>query len=437
MSIIKELVFFYLLKYGYIVLFFSFTFELLAVPLPGELIMGYVGFLSYQGKMDWLLSILSVSLGLCMGISIAYFIGHKFGHPLFQKYGHYIHMGPAQMDALSVWFTRYGNKVLIAGYFIPGIRHFTGYFAGIIEIPVRVFMLYAYLGAFIFASTFISLGRFLGPDWEKYHPLVEKYLAIAVVIAVLIFILVYLLRTNNLHIDDLVSRLLGRMVERYHYSLLRVKILASAVLLIFSTVVILMVGIIQNFLARDLGEFDTTLYFLSNLLIKRNSVLLQYANYLTSIDLIGVAMLFGALWIFFRSKERGLDICFLLIVLIGGQAVQNILRLSFHQFAPITSASASFPSEQAFLVLVSLGYILFLYLRYSDAMHIGVRSLVSMFFVLVLVMVGFNHIILAWESPSDVLAGYVFGTVWLFFNLILLEIIRLQINRPWELNPNK
>ncbi len=424
---IKELVFFYLLKYGYIVLFFSFLLELMALPLPGELIMGYVGYLSFQGKMNWFGSIMSVTLGLCSGITLAYYVGRKFGHPFFIKYGHYIRIGPKQMDSMGEWFEKYGNKVLIAGFFIPGIRHFTGYFAGIIEIPLRVFMTYAYLGAFLFASTFISLGRLMGPDWDKHHGLVEKYISIIAIIAVFIFLIVYLLRTYNLHFQEIIAKLLGNMVERYHCSLLRAKIMASIVLVAFSALVVVMIGLIQDYLAKDFGQFDMTLTFLINIFIKENSLLLTYASYLTSIKLLSIGILFGVTWIIFKSKERWLDMASLIIAFIGGQALQGFLRLTFHRFGPIGSSVAkTFPSEQAFLVLVILGYTLFLFLRYSTDIAIWIRTIFTLIICFALTLVGFNHIILGIEAPSDVLAGYVFGAVWLSFILILLEIVRLH-----------
>ena len=420
-----ELISHYLLQYGYIFLFFAFMVQMLGIPLPGEVIMGYVGYLVFMGKMDWLISIIVITLGLWVGITIAYYLGDKFGHPLLNKYGRYIHMKPEQLDALSQWFGKYGNKVLVVGLFIP-VRPFIGIFAGIIEIPLRVFIIYSYLGSFLFAGTFISLGRYLGSDWVKYHALIEKYISIAAIIVAIILLIVYIFRYKG-HIQDFIAQLLENSAERYNYSLLRVKIIAASVLAVFFSFVILMIGITQDYLSADFEQFNATVTLLISLLFNQNSLLLKWADYFTSVNMIAVAITFGVFWITIKSKERVLDMIFLLIALIGGQALKELLQFIFDRYGPVTSHAAfSFPSEQTFLVSVIWGYFIFLFLRYNGAVHVWLRSIVTLAFIIVIVMVGINHIILGLETPSDILAGYVFGTVWLFFNLILLEIVRLR-----------
>jgi len=65
------------------------------------------------------------------------------------------------LDKASKWFERYGNGLLAAAFFIPRVRHVTGYFSGISKLPYKRFALNAYIGAFIWTGTFISLGRIL------------------------------------------------------------------------------------------------------------------------------------------------------------------------------------------------------------------------------------------------------------------------------------
>lgn len=194
----KELVIHYILVHGYIILFFAYVAELLALPLPGETILGYVGYLSYQGEINYSAALAVVYLGVCTGITIAYHLGKRLGNPFFHKYGAYIHLGPERFDRASDWFDRYGYRLLIVAYFIPGIRHITGYTSGIMKTPFRLFAVPAYIGAFLYVSVFITLGRFLGPEWDKYHILIHKYIIIAGIIAVLALIAYYLFKNRNL-----------------------------------------------------------------------------------------------------------------------------------------------------------------------------------------------------------------------------------------------
>ena len=89
-------------NYGYIILFSALVLELIAFPLPGELIMTYCGFLVYQSKMNWILSIFIATAGVIVGITISYFVGAKLGAKFFKKYGSHVHLGHVQMENIKV-----------------------------------------------------------------------------------------------------------------------------------------------------------------------------------------------------------------------------------------------------------------------------------------------------------------------------------------------
>ncbi|MGE8203573.1 DedA family protein [Heyndrickxia sp. NPDC080065] len=184
----------YINDYGYLVLFLALMLEMIVLPLPGQTLMSYAGFLVSQGELHWGLSILFAALGSSVGMTVAYGIGYKLGAPFFKKYGHRIHLGPKQIDKASSWFNQYGNKVLIVSYFIPGVRHFTGYFSGIIRMNFRTFAFYAYGGALIWTSTFISLGRVFGSQWDKAQEIGKTYFWIFVGITVLLVVLIFVYR---------------------------------------------------------------------------------------------------------------------------------------------------------------------------------------------------------------------------------------------------
>ena len=70
-------------QYGYVILFLSLMLELIALPIPTEPLMSYVGYLIYQHQLNLFISIFAAALGSYCGMTIAYWIGYKLGHPFF------------------------------------------------------------------------------------------------------------------------------------------------------------------------------------------------------------------------------------------------------------------------------------------------------------------------------------------------------------------
>ncbi|MDQ0176756.1 DedA family protein [Bacillus chungangensis] len=184
----------YIEHYGYIVLFLALMIELIALPIPGQTLMSYVGYLVSQGQLHWGLSILIATIGSSTGMTVSYWIGYKLGTPFFQKYGHRFYMGEEKLEKVSRWFQKYGNNMLMIGYFIPGVRHFTGYFSGITRLPFRIFAIYTYGGALIWTTTFITIGKFLGDQWSVLYIYLKKYYVISSIILAVALIGYYLYR---------------------------------------------------------------------------------------------------------------------------------------------------------------------------------------------------------------------------------------------------
>lgn len=182
----------YIDKYGYFVIFCSLMLELIALPFPGQVMMTYVGFLVYQGHLSWGTAILVATAGSCSGITFTYFLGRKLRSPVVERYGPLVHFGPKQLDKMSRWYNKHGNVVLMFSYYVPGVRHFTGYFAGVSKLPPRIFIIFAYTGAFIWTSTFITLGRLLGPQWDLLNGTMKNYIIIAVIVSLVLIALYFL-----------------------------------------------------------------------------------------------------------------------------------------------------------------------------------------------------------------------------------------------------
>jgi membrane protein DedA with SNARE-associated domain/membrane-associated phospholipid phosphatase len=419
-------------NYGYGVLFFALLLEMLALPLPGEVLMSYAGLLVFQGKLNWFLSILAAGTGASVGMTISYWIGYRVGLPFFEKYGARIHLGPDKIDKVSLWFQKYGNKVLIIAYFIPGVRHITGYFSGTTRISFRKYAAYAYTGAFFWVSVFISLGKVLGPKWDKYHHTINRYMLIGGIIAAVIFILVYTYRRYKGRIKDTLLNSLEKGMQRFH-SMGKVRFFVLSAFAAFVLFISLMIGLIQDFLAKEFTEFDeVTSYIVHEIFDPIWTDLMNRFALLGSYYVFAPLIVLTSLWIWFRGKNRILELSFFAFAIIGGEALDEGLRLLFHRTGPTPEGLQypyTFPSEQTLISLTVCGYAGYLLVRhYGNA---KIRITTTLLVAIVCLLVGISRIFFNVQYPSDVVAGYVFGGAWFSLNVILLEVFRILQNEKF------
>ena len=421
--------------YGYVILFLSLMLELIALPIPGEFLMGYAGVLVFQGKFSWILSIIISGIGSCTGMTISYWIGYKLGVPFFHKHGHRIHMGPDRLEKMSNWFENYGNRLLLIAYFIPGVRHFTGYFSGITHISFRTFAIYAYIGAFIWTGTFISLGKLLGPQWEHFHTSLKKYLLIGSVMVIILFVIIYILKKYRLKIKETMMAGLGIGVQQIH-SLRRLRLLIAIIAVLFLAFVLFMSSLTENYLNNEFKQFDSIVITLVPLIFDEQwEPWMSFFGLFASVKVLIPLMFLTFIWILFKTKDRILEISFLLIVVIGGEIFEEGIRRLFHHLQPVHSPLTKqtlypFPSEQTITAFILFGFFTYLFVRHSQ--KIWIQTIVSILVFMMILLIGLSRIYLMQQYPSDVVAGYAFGGVWLSLNILVLEIFRFsnRLNGP-------
>lgn len=155
----------WLIHYGSFALFILLALGILALPVPEETIMVIAGILMNHGELCIHSTIIAAFLGSLTGITASYFLGRTAGNFLIERYGKLLGIGQEQMNKAHAWFESYGKWTLFFGYFIPGVRHFTGFTAGMTSLDFKEFALFAYSGATIWVTTFLSIGYFLGSYW--------------------------------------------------------------------------------------------------------------------------------------------------------------------------------------------------------------------------------------------------------------------------------
>ena len=188
-------------QFGYVGIFLTTVLGILT-PLPMETLMTFCGVLVSGGQLAMLPTVLLFTAGAYVGMVSTYVVGSRFGVPLLEKFGGKIGLNHDRLHKLHGWFNKVGKPVVFIGYFIPGVRHFTGVFAGIGKWPFATFTLYALPGAVIWAVVFLILGSTIGDYWQQivhfvsHHPYWSSLLGLTILIG-LWWWKIYLPRRTN------------------------------------------------------------------------------------------------------------------------------------------------------------------------------------------------------------------------------------------------
>jgi membrane protein DedA with SNARE-associated domain len=163
-------------QYGYVVLWLGLPLDAIALPIPpGNTTLTYTGYLCYKGVLYLLPALAAAYIGSLLGITITYWLGNTLGIALFERYGKWLRLKTEHLEQTRKAYEKYGNIMLLFSYFMPGVRQFFGYFAGIIHVPYRIFSFYAYIGSALWVLVFIGVGYVFGNQWQFAFTLVERF----------------------------------------------------------------------------------------------------------------------------------------------------------------------------------------------------------------------------------------------------------------------
>ncbi|MGH8399034.1 MAG: DedA family protein [Gammaproteobacteria bacterium] len=174
------------LGYGGIVLLMAI--ESACIPLPSEIIMPFSGYLVYRGEMTLWLVALAGAAGCVLGSLVAYWVGAWGGRPLVEKYGRYMLVSHHDLDVADRWFNRHGDVIILIGRLLPLVRTFIAFPAGVARMSLTRFILYTFIGSYIWCWAMAWVGLRLGEHWNTLGPWFHRFDTIIVVLVVLGFI---------------------------------------------------------------------------------------------------------------------------------------------------------------------------------------------------------------------------------------------------------
>ncbi len=411
-------------NYGYWVLLGALILELLAFPLPGETLMSYCGYLVYKGKLNYGISLLVAFAGITIGVTISYFIGKTLGIGFFKKYGKYVHLGPKKLDKVSKWFDSYGNKLLVVTYFIPGVRHITGYTAGVTNVSYKKFATHSYLGAFIWSFAFISLGKVLGGKWDKLHANAGKYAVILCIIVALLVGAILIINYYKVQIKDCIYKWINTIITTYN-SLGKIKfafIFTQFILLIMVVVILVVIDKIMDnefikynsttaYVIRSIFNFNTPTFMNVFLILENKVVVLGLTLCLVS-------------FILFKSKNKKSEIIGIVVNTLGGELAYSLIQTVFSIVGTGQSSIwDNFPCDVAFISVMLYGYLTFIIMEYQNKYWIN--TLIVTISIALCVFTGTAAILLREATASSILAGYIFGITWIIINISINQIFKI------------
>jgi membrane protein DedA with SNARE-associated domain len=151
----------------------AMAIESACIPLPSEIIMPLAGWLLVDERgLGWpgiLLASFWGAIGNVIGSSIAYWVGAWGGRPLIERYGRYVLITRKDLDRADRWFSRWGEATAFLSRLLPVVRTFISLPAGISRMPFGKFVLYTFLGAFLWCIPLTAAGYHWGKDWETFR----------------------------------------------------------------------------------------------------------------------------------------------------------------------------------------------------------------------------------------------------------------------------
>ena len=137
----------------------------------------------------------------------------------------------------------------------------------------------------------------------------------------------------------------------------------------------------------------------------------------------GYAIIVAATFALLAYKKRWPDLSALAICLAGAGLLSVFLKNSFQRMRPdsfflVQETSFSFPSGHAMATMCFYGMLAFFLMR--EAKSWSLRLLIATLAVILSLIIGLSRIYLGVHYPTDVVAGYAVGFMWLLFCISLL-----------------
>ena len=150
--------------------------------LPGDSLLFTLGAFCAIGSLSLPVILISLLIAAILGDTVNYWIGHFFGEKMFNKERRFLKR--SHLEKTHAFYEKYGGKTIIIARFVPIVRTFAPFVAGMGSMTYSRFMFYNVIGAVLWIVSLTLLGYMFGQ-----HPFVKANFGLVIIAIIILSIL--------------------------------------------------------------------------------------------------------------------------------------------------------------------------------------------------------------------------------------------------------
>lgn len=169
----------------YLILFVTVFLEtgVVVTPfLPGDSLLFLAGAFAAAGRLDIAILFLVFTAAAILGDTVNYWVGHHIGRRVLHEKVRFVKK--EYVERTYDFYEKHGGKTIVAARFIPIIRTFAPFVAGIARMNYSRFLFFNVTGAVLWVASFLALGYYFGSI-----PFIKENLGIAIIAIVFVTVL--------------------------------------------------------------------------------------------------------------------------------------------------------------------------------------------------------------------------------------------------------
>jgi len=151
--------------------------------LPGDSLLFAVGTLAAQQLLDWHIIAPLLLIAAVGGDAVNYSIGKWIGPKVFH-YEDSRFFKKAHLMKAHAFYEKYGGRAIILARFVPIVRTFAPFVAGVGEMTYAKFFIYNVTGAIFWVGGFVGAGYFFGTI-----PVIQKNMKLVILGIIIVSVL--------------------------------------------------------------------------------------------------------------------------------------------------------------------------------------------------------------------------------------------------------